>query len=560
MKTIQFSLLIVLSLSTPTLTWASPLDFIFKASCFTRKPAGESRSIVRRYLEEKKFFTDTSWKNREVKDRTPDFLNDFEYLEEMKYVDSTLGIVDTKFDPEFDTQFYYTATSKPRSDGTIPMVDPAAKALVVYLHGSGTMKASGAGFAGKMNSLAKMGYASLSFDLPFHRMGSKNPALSNTKEFADYMERIIQKHKVPGQPVILVGHSFGPDIIAEYVTRYPHSVNSAVLVSPGGFDEVTTKWYNEKTAKMDFGEMENNDAGGLWAGMVTTDNTWNNLKAPGRVDPTEANPDLKLFVISGDREEYIPGELDAAGKPTDKPRDYDVKAAFEKIFKRVDVTIEPGAGHLLFQHKDANGHDVMLRSVLKADNETLDNEKELKMAFMNSRLVNRPSYETLAIRYTKEPFLKKFMDQVAAKEGTTSKEMIKTFIADDDKKGAQAFLTKYMTVERQRKEALNKNIKATSSWAPEFYTANKDAIDKLGEKGFEQTAIQAKYAAFLQTLPKEKVKAHAVASQDVYVIPEKPQRQGPPEGFEHFQKKDKKQKKQKQEQNQQQKQQPSPEQ
>ncbi len=39
------------------------------------------------------------------------------------------------------------------------MVDPEAKAVVIYIHGSGTEKASGINFAGKCNTLARLGYA-----------------------------------------------------------------------------------------------------------------------------------------------------------------------------------------------------------------------------------------------------------------------------------------------------------------------------------------------------------------------------------------------------------------
>lgn len=46
-----------------------------------------------------------------------------------------------------------------------------------------------------------------------------NPALANTGEFAKYVHSIIEKYRVPGQPVILTGHSFGPDLIAEYITQ-----------------------------------------------------------------------------------------------------------------------------------------------------------------------------------------------------------------------------------------------------------------------------------------------------------------------------------------------------
>ena len=529
MKFIRIHLLLILSLLlAPQHSEANVLDFLFGAGSFGRKAGttADCRNIFQRISENRKFFKDETWKNRVVLERTPKFLNDLDYLEEQKYAGSTLIQVDTRFLKEFDTRFYYTATAKPSADGTIPMVDPEAKALVIYFHGSGTMKASGVGFAGKMNPLAKLGYSSVSFDLPFHRDGSRNPALSNTKDFADYIESIVQKLKVPGQPVILAGHSFGPDLIAEYITRYPNSVDSAVLISPGGFDEVTAKWYEEKTAQMDFGDTESNDMGGRWAALVTTENTWNKVKTPDRVDPTKANPNLKVYVVSGDREEYVPGELGADGKPTTKPREYDVAGAFGKFFNRVDVTIEPGVGHYIFGHQDAQGQDVVLRSILKANNESLLDEKEIKKQ-VSLRMQNRPSYDTLALRYSKEPFFRDWMDEEAKKMGTTSQNLIAQFVKNQDKKEAQTFITKFTDVEKQRVDALNENIKATEKWAPAFYEENKAAIDALGTRGVDQTNIRAKYLAYLKTLPEDVVNSHAVSSPAVYVIPERAPRPDP---------------------------------
>lgn len=504
-------------------SYAGPFDFIFGGGkkCGT---IGDSGNIVTRYLENRKFFKDQTWKARVVEERNPEYLNDLDYMEETKYVNSTLGIVDTRFDPELDTQIFFTQTAKPLADGTIPVVDPEAKALVVYFHGSGTAKASGVGFAGKMNALAKLGYSSLSFDLPFHRLGSRNPALADTENFAKYVNSVLEKYRVPGQKVILVGHSFGPDVIAEYITRYPKGADSAVLVSPGGFDDVTKKWYEEKTEKMDFGDTEMNDAGGRWAGMVTTENMWNKPNTPGRVDPTKANPDLDVYVISGDKEEYIPGELDARGMPTDKPREYDVEGSFKNFFSRVDVTIEPGVGHYIFNHKDAQGQDVVLRSVLKANGESLANEKNIKMDVTN-RFQSRSSIDIIQLRYSKEPFFRRYVDQLAAQQGTTGRSLIQNLKATDDKKNSQGLITNYGWVEKQRVQALNSNIKATEKWAPAFYAENKAAIDALGEKGADTTVIQAKYNSLLQSLPPEQVRAHASVKPEVYVLPERPQRQ-----------------------------------
>jgi pimeloyl-ACP methyl ester carboxylesterase len=526
--TIHFVILVTLLLSAVA-SHANTIDFLFGAGSFGRKTGttGDCRNLIKRYVENRKFYKDETWKDRVVNERAPNYLSDIDYMDETKYTNSTLGIVDTKYVPEFDTQIYYTPTAKPLADGTIPVVDPEAKALVIYFHGSGTKKASGVGFAGKMNSLSKMGYSSLSFDLPFHQLGSMNPALANSAEFAAYVERIVQKYKVAGQPVILVGHSFGPDIISEYITRYPKSVDAAVLVSPGSFDKTTSKWYSDKTSKMDFGDTEMNEAGGRWAGAVTNGKTWDRPGAAGRVDPTKANPDLDIYVISGDREEYVPGELDAVtGKPTTKPRGYDVQGVYNNYFSRVDVRIEPGVGHYIFNHRDDQGQDVVLRSILRANDESLLDEKELRR-LASARFANRPSYETVALRYQKEPFFKTWLDQVAKEKGTDGIALIRTMMRTDDKKGGQDLLVNYMTVERQRMAELNAHIRSMETWAPDFYKENKVAIDALGDKGADSTVIQAKYLAYIKSLDANRIAANTVARSDVYVIAEKPVR---PEG------------------------------
>ena len=507
---------------------AGPIDFIFGAGSFGRKTGttADCRNVIQRYVENKRFLRDETWRDRVVPVRNPQFLNDLDYLDDTRYASSTLGVVDTKFVEEFDTQIYFTATAKPLPDGTIPVVDPEAKALVVYLHGSGTMKASGVGFAGKMNSLAKMGYSSLSFDMPFHALGSRNPALANAANYAEYMNNIIQRYRQPGQRVILVGHSFGPDVIGEYITRFPHGVDSAVMISPGSFDSVTKKWYTEKTSAMDFGDTEMNDAGGRWAGMVTRENTWSTPGAPGRVDPTIANKDLDVYVISGDREEYVPGALNAAGKPTEDPRTYDIRPVFNNYFSRVDITIEPGVGHYIFNHRDQNGHDVVLRSVLRANGDSLAQERELRRV-VTDRMAARPSYDLMALRYSKEPFFRAYVDRLATAQGKTGMEVVQGFRQADDKRGAQEILTNFMTVERQRVEALNLNIRNTALWAPDFYQENRAAIDALTEKG-DHTTIQAKYLAFLERRPAAVIAQHANVPEAVFVIPERGPRTGAP--------------------------------
>jgi hypothetical protein len=305
-------------------------------------------------------------------------------------------------------------------------------------------------------------------------------------------------------------------------------VDSAVLISPANLDKVSRKWYDEKTSKMDFGETKENREGGTWAGRVTVGNTWNDPQALGRVDPTIANPKLKVHVISGDREEYFPGELGPDGKPTTKPRDYDVAAAYRPLFKNAQVTIEPGVGHYIFAHQDAQGQDVVLRSILRANGESLLDEKEIKKAVSQKLNTTRTTIDQMVSRYSREIFFRDWLDREARKEGMSGQELLVKMMREDDKKGVQKLSQAFQTVEKQRTDALNSNIKNTVNWAPQFYNDNKALIDQLGNKGFDPLQIQTKYLNFLITQNEEVIAKHAVVDPSVYVVPEKPVPQGGP--------------------------------
>lgn len=517
-------------LMAPRPAQAGIIDFIFGAGKFGRKasPVADCRSLWQRLRENTAFMNDETWKTRVVPERDPHFLNDREYLEEMKLLKDTLGGVDTRFIKELDTRVFYTATARALPDGTIPMVDPEAKALVIYFHGSGTAKASGANFAGKMNSLAKMGYSALSFDLPFHKDGSRNPALARTEAFSDYLDKLINKVRQPGQPVYLVGHSFGPDVMAEYITRHPHGVDGVVMLSPGSFDKPTKKWFEDQTVYMTriFGDVEPNNFGGRWASMVTNERTWNNLKAKGRQDPTEVNPKLKVHVISGDREEYIPGPLDAEGYPNSEPRSYDVEQVFKTYFKNAEVTIEPGVGHYIFAHTDAEGQDVVLRSILKVNGDKLANEKALK-AETSKRMESKTPIDLLAAHYWQQPFFRSWLDSQAKAAGAgNGQQWIARMLSEGDKKGASKLMANFGIVEKQRLEVINANIRTTEQWAPEFFAEHKEQIEKLGTKGYDPASIYSKYLTFLKTQPDVVVREYSVATNAVYKIPEKPAPQG----------------------------------
>lgn len=501
---------------TPLTSQADVWEFLFGARK-SASPVADRRNLIQRYKQNSRFFKDQTWKDRVVSERNPDYMDDLQYLDENVYANQTLGAIDTRFLAEFDTRFYYHAGGRPDENAMVPMVDPKAKALFIFFHGSGTAKANGGNFAYKMNKLGLMGYASIGFDMPFHGDGSKNPKLANTADYAEYVNAIVQRVKQPGQPVYLVGHSFGPDVIAEFITRYPNAVDGAALISPGGFDKTTKEWFQTKTAYMTkiFGDVVGNEKGGQWAGMVTRDNTWNKPGAKGRQDPTLVNPKLKLVVVSGDREEYVPGPLNADGLPTDEPRTYDVCKVFKSFFAHIDCIIEPGVGHYIFEHKDANGHDVILRTFLSLAGDDVANEKELRKA--QAQVVStRTTAEVVASNYSKNLF---FRNWVNTRMGGF--DTIREMIANQDAKRANQMQKDYGFVEKNRETALLENIKATEQWAPEFYAANSEAIGRLGMKGFEGSATIKLYQNYLKTLTPEARYDHARAPESIFDPPKK---------------------------------------
>lgn len=310
------------------------------------------------------------WKaiQKEIRPEEPtlDYKSNLSYLRELKRNESN-GLMRSEYSERFETRFYYAATATPGRDGKVQWVDPKSKAVYVFVHGSGTMKSSGRNFFGLMNTLGQSGYSSMSFDLPFHMEGPRRPSFENSKEFMKWFDGIMAevRKQAGDKPIYLAGHSFGPDVIAEYLYQNPNAVQGALLASPAGFNPVLSKWYEQYTSKMKFGgDTAENTAAGLWAGAVTKGFLWN--KTNGQNDPTIANPDLKVRVLSGNREEYVPAPLGPKGLPAGK-NTYDLGEAIREHLRDVTVTIEDGVGHYLFEHKDSKGRNAFLRELLALD-------------------------------------------------------------------------------------------------------------------------------------------------------------------------------------------------
>jgi pimeloyl-ACP methyl ester carboxylesterase len=242
------------------------------------------------------------------------------------------------------------------------MIDPEAKAVVVFFHGSGTAQSGGINFAHNMNKLANLGYAGLSFDMPFHSEGPTKDQFNDADYFMNWVHQVVSIARESGKPVYLVGHSFGPDVIAEYLYRFPFDVQGAALLSPASFNKTLQDWYNRKTSRMSFGgDVAQSTLGGEWAGRVSQGFIWS--RSGGHGDPTLINPDLKVEILTGDREEYVPAPTGGKrGTPIGR-NTYDMERALRPLFSGAHIVIEPGIGHYLFDHTDRNGANVVARTI-----------------------------------------------------------------------------------------------------------------------------------------------------------------------------------------------------
>lgn len=468
------------------------------------------------------FKKDTRMKSDLKKDKDYNFLSDYDYLREKRQADK-LGTVRSIFSDEFDTRIYYTANGKPNAKGEIPVVNPEARALYFYFHGSGTNKASGVNFSYKMNRLAALGYSVISIDLPFHADGSRSRKMLNADYFYANLKRMIDKYRVEGMPVYLSGHSFGPEIAAEFFTRYPHSVDGALMISPASFTKELVDWFMNKTAHMTalWGDMVTNDDGASFAGILSDQHRWKLPKNSKNPDPTVLNPRFKLMALTGAYEEYAPGKLDSRGLPTKEKREYEICRALMSLFSGIQCKSEPGVGHYIFEHKDENGHDVIMRDLLALDGQKIENEKQLKAEAQAKSQI--PDTLELARRFQREAAFKNYM--ILKYEGLKT---VTEILEQNDLTLARKIAVEFNRhVTGQREQKMVENVINTKDWNPSFYAKYKAEIEAIDmRKPRLSDNLLVRYFELLESLPSVVRSVYAVATPEVYLIPDS---KGPPQ-------------------------------
>lgn len=391
------------------------------------------------------------------------------------------------FSKEWDTEVYFTATGVPdRKTFEVPLVDPDCKAVVFFIHGSGTSKSSGSNFVGNMSTLSNYGYCSISIDLPFHANGPLQNKLKSAEEFIAWMSRIIHDIKSAGKPIYLAGHSFGPDVIFELISRDPFLVNGATAMSPAGFDSILRKWYENYTSKMKFGgDVAENPMGGEFADEVVRQFLWNTGKL---ADPTVVNPNLVLRILSSNREEYVPAPVGGPNKTPIGENTYDIKPVLQGAFQNSIITIEKGVGHYLFDHIDENGFNAVQRELLLmlgADPSTTREMTQETGLLRQSRL---PS-ERLAVMVSTDLvfrawFLSKYPERLALEIlAQVNDRYAKTIFDEWDLNGKLAIQQVAMAP-----------IFASEQTHPEFFAKYKDKIEEAKKRNIlDSTLIGAFY-------------------------------------------------------------------
>jgi len=299
------------------------------------------------------------------------------------------GLLVKKWDPELKTTFYHTA-SEPDQIGKSPLVDPNAKAVALFFHGSGTAKSSGRNFIHNMNWLAQQGIAGVAIDLPFHASNKGEARLNDRAEFMKWLRGVVGEVKKSGKPIYLVGHSFGPEIALQFASEYPKDLNGGglFLISGAWGKSPSHEWMYENvtTPGMAFiggdQKVEDNPAGGDWAGKMAQQSDWHKRGI---------SPDLRVKLVVGEKDEWwpapgpgeklprgvnrvkpvspYPNQLGNAGlmKQLGVTPEHTFKDAVEWTQEKIpqaEIDVVEGYGHFIFESRDQRGGPLLNRLLL----------------------------------------------------------------------------------------------------------------------------------------------------------------------------------------------------
>lgn len=327
-----------------------------------------------------------------------DFYKVENYVKEYKNQNIN-GKVYSYFESRFGTRLYVSNNAIPDINGIRPLVDQESEAVIIFLHGSGTIRSSGKNFIHIMNSLLNLNISSIALDLPFHADGPSASAFEDPKYLTAWINKIVIETRKAGVPVYLAGHSFGPSVAIQYMYDYPFGVDGALLISPVAFNDKLKSWYKRKTSKMKFGESQliSDTMGGLWGDRML--NAFQSHLSPGAGDPTLINPQLKIYALTGDSEEYADAPTGGRrGLPTGK-NTYSIPAALSQMFSRIKTTVAENIGHYIFKHTDRDGKNSVLKALLDLIGIKIENEAKIREKYLRVLNQERTSEEQLWYKF-----------------------------------------------------------------------------------------------------------------------------------------------------------------
>ncbi len=129
--------------------------------------------------------------------------------------------------PQFKTRIYHPV--HPRTRRGYPEIGDTTKGIVLYFGGSGTQTSTGASIYQNASRMLRYGIDVISFDYPFHGQGPQTYDFFERGRFIRWVTEIVKHYKRIGIPVVLAGHSFGPQVIEE-ILRYSPTVADAALL------------------------------------------------------------------------------------------------------------------------------------------------------------------------------------------------------------------------------------------------------------------------------------------------------------------------------------------
>ena len=300
------------------------------------------------------------------------------------------GTLFSRWDPKLKTNFYFTA-SDPNAQGDVPLVDPNAKAVAIFFHGSGTARSSGRNFIHNMNWLAQQGIAGVAIDLPFHASNKGESRLNQKAEFMKWLREVVGKVKESGKPIYLVGHSFGPEIALQYASEFPKDLKGGgvFLISGAWAKSPAHEWMYENvtTPGMEHiggdQKVEDNPAGGDWAGKMGDQSDWHVKGIP---------PEVAIKLVVGKKDEWwpppgpgedklpsgvrlvtpsgpFPNQLGNEGliKKLKIEPEHTLNQALEwtkEKLPQIQIDVVDGYGHFIFESRDSRGGPLLNRLLM----------------------------------------------------------------------------------------------------------------------------------------------------------------------------------------------------